>query len=101
MSKGTLNECGGVDTLFAECLADVPTEVHQVDTFECRINLYGRYLAWGVAQTIIFEGKTYIHEDCFIRCPSLTLISVPLSLAEHYKECLEEHWHDAIEEKSI
>ena len=55
MSKDTLNECGGVDTLFAECLADVPTEVHQVDTFECRINLYGRYLAWGVAQTIFCD----------------------------------------------
>ena len=55
MSKDTFNECSGVDTLFAECFADIPAEVHQVDTFECRINLYGRYLAWGVAQTIFCD----------------------------------------------
>ena len=35
VSKDTLNECGGVDAPFAECLADVPTEVHKVDAFEC------------------------------------------------------------------
>jgi hypothetical protein len=33
VSKDTLNECGGVDTLFTECFADVPAEVHQVDAF--------------------------------------------------------------------
>ena len=36
---------GSVDALFAECLADVPAEVHQVNTFQSRINLYGRYFA--------------------------------------------------------
>lgn len=71
----------------------VPGSVESIDEeafFDCE---------W--LDTVIFEGKTYIHEDCFTRCPSLTLISVPRNLAEHYKECLEEHWHDAIEEKSI
>jgi len=34
VSKDILNECGGVDAPFAECLADVPAEVHQVDAFE-------------------------------------------------------------------
>ena len=34
VSKDMLNECGGVDALFAECLADVPAEVHQVNTLE-------------------------------------------------------------------
>jgi len=34
VSKDFLNECGGVDAPFAECLADVPAEVHQVDAFE-------------------------------------------------------------------
>ena len=38
VSKDSLNESGGVDASFAECLADVPAEVHQVDAFECRIN---------------------------------------------------------------
>ena len=52
VSKDTLNKCGGVDTLFAECFADVPAEVHQVDAFECRINLYGRYLTRGIAQIV-------------------------------------------------
>ena len=58
VSKGILNECGGVDALFAECFADVLTEVHQVDAFECRINRYGRYLARGVAQTILCDVAT-------------------------------------------
>lgn len=49
--------------------------------------------------TVIFEGKTFIHEDCFTRCPNLTLISVPRNLAEYYKECLDEHWHYYIEEE--
>ena len=35
VSKDTLNECGGVDAPFAECFADVPAEVHQVNAFEC------------------------------------------------------------------
>ena len=52
VSKNILDKCGGVDAPSAECLADVPAEVHQVDAFECRINRYGRYLAWGVVQTI-------------------------------------------------
>ena len=34
VSKDFLNECGGVDAPFAECLADVPAEVHQVDAFD-------------------------------------------------------------------
>jgi hypothetical protein len=33
VSKDTLNKCDGVDALFAECFADVPAEVHQVDAF--------------------------------------------------------------------
>ena len=58
VSKDTLNECGGVDALFAESFANVPAEVHQVDTFECRINRYGRYLARGVVQTIFSDVAT-------------------------------------------
>ena len=34
MSKDSLNECGGVDAPFAECFANVPAEVHQVDAFQ-------------------------------------------------------------------
>ena len=33
VSKDFLNECGGVDSPFAECFADVPAEVHQVNAF--------------------------------------------------------------------
>ena len=55
VSKDILNECGGVNAFLAECFADIPAEVHQVDAFECRINRYGRYLAWGVAQTLLCD----------------------------------------------
>ena len=34
VSKDILDKCGGMDALFAECLADVSAEVHQVDAFE-------------------------------------------------------------------
>ena len=58
MGKDILDECGSVDALLAESFADVPAEVHQVDAFECRINRYGRYLAWGVARTIFGDVAT-------------------------------------------
>ena len=70
----------------------VPASVESIDEdafFDCE---------W--LDTVVFEGKTHI-EDCFTRCPSLTRISVPCGMAEYYKECLDEHWHDTIEEKSI
>jgi len=58
VSKDILNECGGVDALLAKRFADVPAEVHQVNAFECRINRYGRYLAWGFAQIIFGDVAT-------------------------------------------
>jgi hypothetical protein len=41
--------------------------------------------------TVILEGKTFLEQDCFTRCPRINRISVPCGMADYYKECLEEH----------
>ena len=71
MSKDILNECSGVDASLPKRFADVPAEVHQVNAFECRINRYGRYLARGVAQTIL----------CDVATKALEFGSVPFSVS--------------------
>ena len=65
----------------AECLADVPAEVHQVNAFECRVNRYGRYLTRGVAQTIFGNIPTksvkfrfaHIGDHCLLGVVEYTL----------------------------
>ena len=69
----------------------IPENVEKIEAeafFECK-NL----------ETIIFEGETTLDEDCFTCCPRLTTISICPNTAEHYKECLGEHWHYYIVEE--